>query len=89
MEYSLETYELLNGSHKERAAGMCAMEFVSYLANEPHSDRPTCVSPLITSFIISCNDRWTSDERQLLKPYLKRSIGTRDGKDLERLRCTR
>lgn len=82
--FNLETYYLQNGNHQSRDEGMCAMEFVAYLANEPHSDAPSCVSPLITSFIISCNDRWSDEDRQLLKPYLLKAIGTRDGKDMER-----
>ena len=81
---NLEEVKLEKGSHESREKGMCAMEFVAYLAGEPHGDKPQCASPLITSFVISCNDRWTDEERQLLKPYLPRIMGTRDGKDLDR-----
>ena len=83
-QITLKNYDLKHGSHKDRDQGMCAMEFVAYLAREPHSDRPQCASPLITSFVTGCNDRWNVKERQLLKPYLTRIMGTRDGKDLER-----
>ena len=80
----LETYNLLSGKHKDRETGMCAMEFVAYLAKEPHSDAPYCACPVLTKFVIQLNDRFDNEERQLLKPYLPRLLNTRDGKSLER-----
>ena len=83
---NLKTYKLGEGLHAYRKDGMCAMEFVAYLNGEPHSDRPQCASPVLTSFVIRLNDHWNDKERQLLKPFLKRIIGTRDEKDAERAR---
>ena len=37
---------LEKGAHK-RGSGMCAMEAAAYIAGEPHSDHPVCVSPVI------------------------------------------
>ena len=39
-------YALAYGTHASPLDGRCAMEWVSYLAGEAHSDEPTCVSPV-------------------------------------------
>jgi hypothetical protein len=78
-------YTLSKGNHTTPKDGRCAMEWVSYLAGEPHSDKPACVSPLLKSFCISFNDGLPDDKRQLLRPYLARTIGTAgDGLDEQR-----
>jgi hypothetical protein len=75
-------YTLKKGAHKSREAGMCAMEWVSYIAGEPHSDQPRCVSPVLKSFCVAFNDALPDDRRQRLRPYLTRCIGTAgDGRD--------
>ena len=69
----LEVFEraaLKNGNHASIEAGSCAMEMVSYLANEPWSDHPKCACPVLTAFVISLNDNWTDAQRQKLKPFL-------------------
>jgi hypothetical protein len=75
---NLESIELKTGSHAKREDGVCAMELVAWMAGEKHSDAPECACPVITKYVIRLNDRFTSEERQLLKPYLPRIIGTRD-----------
>jgi hypothetical protein len=61
------------------------MEWVAYIANEPHSDQPVCVSPVLRAFGISWNDSLDDETRQKLRPYLARMIGTAgDGRDEER-----
>ncbi len=75
----LDGIELGRGSHIERENGVCAMEAVAWLAGESHSAFPLCACPVISRYVIILNDRLGSDERQLLKPYLTRIIGTRDG----------
>lgn len=66
-------YSLSAGSHPTAEDGRCAMEWVSYLAGEPHSDTPVCVSPLLTNFCISLNDTFPDEMRQKLRPYLART----------------
>lgn len=56
----------------------CVMEAASYIAGEPWSDSPKCVSPVLTSFGIRLNDSLPEDKRQLLKPFIPDLIGTRD-----------
>jgi len=54
------------------------MEWVSHLAGEPHSDQPACVSPVLRAYCTSLNDSLDDKPRQLLRPYLARTIGTAD-----------
>lgn len=77
---------LSNGGHENRMSGVCAMEYAAYLAGEPHSADPKCVSGILSEFFICLNDSARSDEeRQRLRPYLTRCIGTRgDGQDQDR-----
>ena len=51
----LETVRLESGSHSPDGV-FCAMEFVSYIAGEPWSDHPECVSPVIAAFMRNWND---------------------------------
>jgi hypothetical protein len=75
-------YTLAHGTHATPEAGRCAMEWVSYLAGEPHSDEPACVSPVLRAFCIALNDGLDAAPRQRLRPYLARTIGTAgDGLD--------
>jgi hypothetical protein len=78
-------YTLSYGTHATPEEGRCAMEWVSHLAGEPHSDSPSCVSPVLRALCISLNDGLPDGPRQRLRPYLARTIGTAgDGLDEER-----
>ena len=84
-----DLYFLSKGNHP--AAGpnepqeRCALEWISYLAGEKHSDHPVCVSPLLRGYGIALNDLLPDDLRQRLRPLLARCIGTAgDGRDSER-----
>jgi hypothetical protein len=78
-------YWLAHGPHATPEDGRCAMEWVSYLAGEPHSDQPTCVSPALRAFCVALNDGLERNTRQRLRPFLARTIGTmHDGLDEER-----
>ena len=75
-------YILAYGTHASPQDGRCAMEWVSYLAGEPHSDQPTCVSAVLRAMCIALNDGLDQEPRQRLRPYLTRTIGTaEDGLD--------
>ncbi|MFL5863180.1 MAG: hypothetical protein ACJ780_20810, partial [Solirubrobacteraceae bacterium] len=71
-------YILAYGTHASPQDGRCAMEWVSYLAGEPHSDQPTCVSPVLRAMCIALNDGLDHQPRQRMRPYLTRTIGTAD-----------
>jgi len=89
---ALDSLDLLSGGHDAEQAGkdMCVMEAAAYVAGEPHTDHPKCVSPVLTSYLIRLNDRWDDEKRQQLKDYIPRIIGTAgDGQDEARLRIAR
>ena len=78
---------LSSGAHAppNGAFEACVMELSSYLAGEPWSDHPACVSPVLGEFLRSWNDSLDNKTRQKLKPYAARVIGTSgDGKDDQR-----
>ena len=77
MSINLDTLVLRHGSHADRDNGVCAMEAVAWLAGLPHTDAPSCACPVIRAFVISLNDRMDDQNRQKLKAYLPRIIGTR------------
>jgi len=67
---------LTNGCHKSPEDGMCVMEAAAWLAGEPFSDAPKCVSVLeLRRLSIRLNDAmWPSDAERTaaLLPYLPR-----------------
>ena len=82
-----ESAILASGSHGSSFNGeACSMEWVSYLADEGFTDSPPCASPVLRRYTIRLNDRWDDEQRQTLKPYLPRMVGTGgDGKDAARV----
>ncbi|MGO9905058.1 MAG: hypothetical protein ACLP4R_01900 [Solirubrobacteraceae bacterium] len=48
-------YTLSYGTHLTPDEGRCAMEWVSHLAGESHSDQPACVSPVLRAYCMSLN----------------------------------
>ena len=78
----IATLTLSKGSHTDPANGLCIMEAVAYFNGEPFSDRPECVCPTITDFLISWNDASDYLDRQELKKYIPLVAGTRGTKEL-------
>lgn len=76
-DYS-DIYWLSRGPHDDPSQGRCAMEWVSFIAGEPHSDRPACVDANLVWYCIGVNDALDDEDRQRLRPYLTRCIGTAD-----------
>jgi hypothetical protein len=74
----LDTIALAQGAHAPDSGQMCAMEAAAYIAGEPWSDSPQCVSPVIAAFLRSWNDALPDETRTaLLRPLLPLVIGTR------------
>ena len=78
----LEKIELKPGSHSKQDA-FCVMELVAYVAGEPWSDHPECACPALTAFAMPWNDSLNDRDRQKLKPYVLRLVGTRSTPDVE------
>lgn len=80
---------LSHGAHASRAHGTCAMEAAAYIAGEPWSDSPECVSPVIGAFLRAWNDALPDDERDaLILPLLPHLPGTRATPEVEDRRAT-
>ena len=79
---------LYKGKHDPNGK-MCVMEAVAYIAREPWSDSPTCVSPVIARFARTWNDDLPDDLRdEYLKPLIPTFVGTVGGDALENRRAT-
>jgi len=66
----LDTLTLAAGSHAPGSGEMCVMEAAAYIAAEPWSDHPECVSPVIAAFLRSWNDALPDGQRHQLVRYL-------------------
>ena len=85
MTLDLATLTLASGGHRSLDDGACLLEAASYLAGEPWSDHPTCVSPVLGTYGRGLNDVLPHDLRQTLKPYLPQLLNTAgDGQDERR-----
>jgi hypothetical protein len=65
---------------------MCATEAIAWLAGEPHSDAPDCLSVVIGDFLRRWNDDLDDEQRQRLKPFLCPAIGSAAGREIEIMR---
>ena len=63
--------------------GACVMEAVAFLAGEKWSDHPECASPALGDFLRSWNDGSTDEQRQELKQYIPRLVGSKGTKAQE------
>lgn len=73
-----ETATFAKGAHDPTSGEMCVMETAAYIAGEPWSDHPQCVSPVIATFLRNWNDSLNEPPRtELLRPLLPLVIGTR------------
>jgi hypothetical protein len=75
----IESLRLEPGSHASPDQGVCIVELASILAKERFSDEPDCVCDVIGAFLRSWNDRANYVDRQRLRPYAARIVGTRGG----------
>lgn|SRR5215212_4679979 len=64
------------GSHRSPDDGVCIVELASIIGGEPFSDRPGCVCRVLGSFLRGWNDRAGYADRQRLRPYASRVVGT-------------
>lgn len=81
-----QTIRLSKGKHAAPSEGACVMELASMLAEEPFSDRPASVCPVIAGFLRAYNDRVDDDRRQDLYRYAAEVVGSRAASDVERRR---
>jgi len=66
---------------------MCAMEMVSWLAGEAHSDEPRCACPVLAALVRACNDAMGDAARNLhLRPLVPRLVNTKSTRAVEAAR---
>jgi hypothetical protein len=85
-ELDLDRLTLSAGRHDPGSA-MSVMEAVAYVAGEPWSDHPECASHVIGVFLRTWNDTLDDIDRQMLKPYIPRLVGTAAPPAVERARA--
>jgi len=83
----LAALQLAYGAHKATDKEMCVMEAVAFVAGERWSDHPKCASPVLGAFCRSFNDSMDDLDRQKLKPFIPRLVGTNTGKKDDEVRA--
>ena len=78
-EAMAQTIRISRGRHDPTSAKACVMEVASMLAGEPFSDRPRAVCPVIGAYLRTVNDLLDGWDRQRLRPYAARVVGTAGG----------
>jgi hypothetical protein len=86
-EINHQTVRLSKGSHRSPKRGVCVMELASLLADEPFSDRPQAVCPVIAGFLRSYNDGVGDRDRADLYRFASEAIGSRAGPQVEARRA--
>ena len=80
IEVNVDSVRLTPGAHRSPRDGVCLLELASLMAEERFSDRPRCVCVVIAAFLRDWNDRSHYAQRQELRPYARRVIGSRAGR---------
>ena len=86
---SFQTVHLARGRHQSPDQGACVMELASMLADEPFSDHPRSVCPVMGAFLRAYNDGLPDDRRQDLYEYAAKVVGTVSGRRVRRARARR
>ncbi len=73
---SHQTIRLSKGNHASPADGACVMELASMLADEPFSDHPASVCPVIGALLRAYNDAVDAERRQDLYAFAAAAVGT-------------
>jgi hypothetical protein len=79
---NVDSVRLDPGAHRSPRDGVCLMELASLMAEEPFSDRPRCACVVIAAFLRDWNDRSGHAQRQDLRPYARRVIGSRSKRSI-------
>ena len=75
---------LSKGAHGHVDEGACVMEAVAYVAGEPWSDKPACACPVLGAFLRTWNDDLSDTDRdRLLRPLVRRLVGSRSTPEVE------
>lgn len=72
----IDAIELGPVPHVRRGLHLTLLELAAWLAGEPHSDAPACVSPVVATYARWLASAVDDEVRQTLKPLAARLIGT-------------
>jgi hypothetical protein len=86
---SYQTIKLSKGKHTDPDDGACVMELASMLADEPFTDHPASVCPVIGSFLRSYNDSIDSERRQGLYECASGVVDSRTDAKTRQMRAER
>ncbi len=81
-----QTVRLSAGRHTSPEKGACVIELASMLADEPFSDHPRSVCPVVAALLRRYNDSLDDRRRQDLYPYAAKVVGSRGSVRLEQAR---
>ena len=76
-------FELTIGASDHPRNGACLLSAISWLVYADLDDHPPCVSEVIAELARNINDLLPDDERQELKEYIPRLVGTADDSVVE------
>ncbi len=82
-----KTVRLHDGRHDSPEEGACVVELASMLADEPFTDKPASVSPVIREFLRDYNDDLDYRRRQDLHEVAVRVVGTAGDRAADRRRA--
>jgi hypothetical protein len=71
-------FPLTRGNSTDPENGACVMDAVSWFEYGKLGDHPDCTCPVIAAYLRRFNDRLPDEQRQRLKEYIPRLIGTVD-----------
>ena len=89
MTATYQTVKLSAGRHPSPHLGACVMELASMLAEEPFTDRPATISPVIGALLRTYNDGLDDARRQDLYPLASLIVGTTASRSAEDERASR
>jgi len=71
-------FDLRSGNSPDPREGACLLDAVSWFEYGTLGDHPACVCPVIAAFARPINDALSNADRQRLKVYIPRLVGTVD-----------
>jgi len=86
-DLDLDSLVLEAGRHSRAEVGMSVLEAVTVVSNEKFSDSPRTVSKVIEAFLRAWNDALEDEQRQDLKPYIRKVINSVLTDDVEEHRA--
>lgn len=82
-----QNVKLSRGRHRSPRDGACVVELASMLADEPFSDHPDAVCPVVAAYLRTVNDRMPVDDLPELYWFAAAVVGTGGSRKESRARA--